>query len=63
MLDIDPNIPLPANAAEALPPMTPKEVSRLFAHSFTIRNNPAGNNIIYYIAIEFNLDNVLICLN
>ena len=25
MLDIDPNIPLPANAAEALPPMTPKE--------------------------------------
>lgn len=25
MLDIDPNIPLPANAAEALPPMSPKE--------------------------------------
>ena len=25
MLDIEPNIPLPANAAEALPPMTPKE--------------------------------------
>ena len=25
MLDIDQNIPLPANAAEALPPMTPKQ--------------------------------------
>lgn len=45
MLDIDPNIPLPANAAEALPPMTPKEELEVRARTIKLIADLQGKPI------------------
>jgi hypothetical protein len=45
MLDIDPNIPLPANAAEALPPMTPKEELEVRARTIKLISDLQGKPI------------------
>lgn len=45
MLDIDPNIPLPANAAEALPPMSPKEELEVRARTIKLIADLQGKPI------------------
>jgi hypothetical protein len=45
MLDIEPNIPLPANAAEALPPMTPKEELEVRARTIKLISDLQGKPI------------------
>ena len=45
MLDIDPNIPLPANAAEALPPMSPKEELEVRARTIKLISDLQGKPI------------------
>ena len=45
MLDIDPNIPLPANAAEALPPMTPKQELEVRARTIKLIADLQGKPI------------------
>lgn len=45
MLDIDPNIPLPTNAAEALPPMTPKEELEVRARTIKLIADLQGKPI------------------
>ena len=45
MLDIEPNIPLPANAAEALPHMTPKEELEVRARTIKLISDLQGKPI------------------
>jgi hypothetical protein len=45
MLDIDSNIPLPANAAEALPPMTPKQELEVRARTIKLIADLQGKPI------------------
>lgn len=45
MLDIDQNIPLPANAAEALPPMSPKEELEVRARTIKLIADLQGKPI------------------
>ena len=45
MLDIEPNIPLPANAAEALPPMSPKEELEVRARTIKLIADLQGKPI------------------
>ena len=45
MLDIDSNIPLPANAAEALPPMTPKQELEVRARTIKLISDLQGKPI------------------